>query len=440
MDFVQIAVEFIAEHEGFIGKAYPDPLHGWNVPTIGYGTTVYPHGKRVQRGDTCTKQEAMVWLSDFITRKTVPVLSKTIPVWNKLNSNQKAALISFGYNLGPGFYGTKGFTTISSALKDFASIYKVPDALMLYVNPGSRVENGLRKRRKAEGELFLKDYKQAVAPGNLTNNRNSVKDSFESSGDIKPLSEPLSTYKQLSSEVKWRFARMWRNNEDGSTVDISQVSKYYKQLPHQIEALNYLKSQGVDTDKLLLQTVIDLPVPYYSQRDNSTRPYQTCNMTCVAMILEYFFQQEKLKKDGLFARLRKKAIEEKKQIEDLLTADITKNYGNDAIYNHAVISRVLQEFGVRSIFNVKTPFSEIKEALRKGNPCIYSGKFTRSGHIVVIRGYDDTTKQWIVNDPFGEYTPNGYVSKGGNGIRYSYALLSRLSYAGSDTTWAHVPQ
>ena len=33
-------------HEGYVGEAYPDPTHGWSVPTIGFGTT---HG--VRQGD-----------------------------------------------------------------------------------------------------------------------------------------------------------------------------------------------------------------------------------------------------------------------------------------------------------------------------------------------------------------------------------------------------
>jgi GH24 family phage-related lysozyme (muramidase) len=31
----------------------------------------------------------------------------------------------------------------------------IPDALMLYVNPGSSVEAGLRRRRSAEGKMWM---------------------------------------------------------------------------------------------------------------------------------------------------------------------------------------------------------------------------------------------------------------------------------------------
>ncbi len=36
----QSGANLIKKFEGFQAKAYPDPLHGTKVPTIGYGTTV----------------------------------------------------------------------------------------------------------------------------------------------------------------------------------------------------------------------------------------------------------------------------------------------------------------------------------------------------------------------------------------------------------------
>jgi hypothetical protein len=70
-----------------------------------------------------------------------------------MSDQQKCALISFAYNLGSGFYGTAGFETISKRLKakEWA---KVPEALLLYRNPGTAVEAGLLRRRQAEGRLW----------------------------------------------------------------------------------------------------------------------------------------------------------------------------------------------------------------------------------------------------------------------------------------------
>ena len=32
-------IQSIKQHEGFSPKPYPDPIHGWEVPTFGYGFT-----------------------------------------------------------------------------------------------------------------------------------------------------------------------------------------------------------------------------------------------------------------------------------------------------------------------------------------------------------------------------------------------------------------
>ena len=74
-----------------------------------------------------------------------------------MNDNQRGALLSFAYNLGSGFYGGGNFNTITSRLKN-KEWDKVPDALYLYRNPGSNVEAGLARRRKAEGKLWSTQF------------------------------------------------------------------------------------------------------------------------------------------------------------------------------------------------------------------------------------------------------------------------------------------
>jgi GH24 family phage-related lysozyme (muramidase) len=63
--------------------------------------------------------------------------------------------MSFAYNLGAHFYGdTDNFNSITKALSTKENWYDVPRALSLYINPGSSFEEGLRRRRKAEGDLW----------------------------------------------------------------------------------------------------------------------------------------------------------------------------------------------------------------------------------------------------------------------------------------------
>ena len=70
-----------------------------------------------------------------------------------MNSEMQGALLSFAYNLGANFYGSSGFNTITRVLKE-KKWDEVPKALELYRNPGSTVEVGLLRRRKAEGALW----------------------------------------------------------------------------------------------------------------------------------------------------------------------------------------------------------------------------------------------------------------------------------------------
>jgi hypothetical protein len=79
-----------------------------------------------------------------------------------MTDNQRSALVSFAYNLGAGFYGAQGFETISKRLKE-KDWQRVPEALLLYRNPGSNFEAGLRRRREAEGKLWGQGLPQQAA-------------------------------------------------------------------------------------------------------------------------------------------------------------------------------------------------------------------------------------------------------------------------------------
>jgi GH24 family phage-related lysozyme (muramidase) len=96
----------------------------------------------------------MELLENHIDNAVVPILSSTIPTWGVMSANQKAAIVSFAYNLGSHFYGSPGFTSITKALSKRENWGQVPAALMLYVNPGTIFEAGLRRRRQAEGKLW----------------------------------------------------------------------------------------------------------------------------------------------------------------------------------------------------------------------------------------------------------------------------------------------
>jgi len=146
------AIALIKEFEGCHLSAYPDPLSGGDPWTIGYGTTRYSGGVPIKRGDKINVIEADMLLRLEIDR-TADKLRTTIPHWNVMDDNQRSALVSFAYNLGAGFYGSAGFETITRCLRD-RKWSEVPAALKLYRNPGTNVETGLLRRRRAEGKLW----------------------------------------------------------------------------------------------------------------------------------------------------------------------------------------------------------------------------------------------------------------------------------------------
>jgi len=149
-----MGIKLIKQFEGCHLKAYPDPLSG-NLPiTIGWGSTRKKDGSPFKLGDQITQQEADELLISQCKNQFIPALQK-IPHWGEMSDGKRGALLSFAYNLGAGFYGGSNFNTITKRLKN-KEWDQVPDALYLYRNPGSNVEAGLARRRKAEGEAWKK--------------------------------------------------------------------------------------------------------------------------------------------------------------------------------------------------------------------------------------------------------------------------------------------
>ena len=153
-DMPMMGLKLIKEFEGCRLNAYPDPLSGGLPITIGWGGTRKKDGSPFHLGDKITQAEADELLIEECKHNFLPSLRK-IPHWNEMSDGKRGALLSFAYNLGAGFYGSGDFNTITKRLKN-KEWDLVPDALYLYRNPGSNVEAGLARRRKAEGESWKK--------------------------------------------------------------------------------------------------------------------------------------------------------------------------------------------------------------------------------------------------------------------------------------------
>ena len=148
MQVSDAGIELIKSFEGFRANAYPDPKSGGDPWTAGYGTTKFPSGRPVKKGDYVTPAQAEMYLREDVKKfaSSVDALV-TVP----LKQCQYDALVSFVYNLG-----ATNFRTSTLLKKLNAKDYKgAADEFLRWVSPGSSVEAGLRRRRTAERAMFL---------------------------------------------------------------------------------------------------------------------------------------------------------------------------------------------------------------------------------------------------------------------------------------------
>lgn len=146
-------MNLIKTFEGCHLHAYPDPKTGGLPITIGWGSTKDFNGEPFKMGRTITQEYANKLFEFDLANRFLPSLQK-IPYWSEMNDNQRGALLSFAYNLGANFYNSRGFNTITSNLSK-RNWQSIPETLKLYRNPGSNVEEGLLRRRVAEGKLWI---------------------------------------------------------------------------------------------------------------------------------------------------------------------------------------------------------------------------------------------------------------------------------------------
>ncbi len=142
----------IKYYEGYRGAAYQCSAGVW---TVGYGSTKYPNGKPVRKGDYVSKQMALNLLKNSVS--TVYAQAVRDLVKRPLTQYQFDALVSFVYNVGENALKkstllqkvNSGFSSISIA-EEFAKWNK-------YVNPKTNELEpleGLTKRREAEAQVY----------------------------------------------------------------------------------------------------------------------------------------------------------------------------------------------------------------------------------------------------------------------------------------------
>ena len=162
-------IKLIGEFEGYRDTAYECPKSkslpiGQKFWTIGYGTAyTYPDTKLpIKQGDKCTMEQAIKWKSLSLAR-----FEKAVMAYNAIynwNQNQFDALVSFAYNAGEG-------NLAKLVANGTRTLQIIADKMLEYINKGTIFENGLRKRRGIERELFLRPVS-----GNTNTDQNQVAD------------------------------------------------------------------------------------------------------------------------------------------------------------------------------------------------------------------------------------------------------------------------
>lgn len=153
----------IKEYEGLVLTGYADPV---GIATVGFGHT----GPDVKVGQKITKAQAEALLMADIA-EAAAIVDKHVTA--PLAPLQRAAVISFVFNVGPGKKGVKdGFVELkrgghSTLLKRLNE--RDYDAASLefgkWVHAKGEVLKGLVRRRNAEQALFLKGFiKEPEAP------------------------------------------------------------------------------------------------------------------------------------------------------------------------------------------------------------------------------------------------------------------------------------
>jgi len=416
-------VELIKRFEGCKLTAYPDPKTGGIPWTIGWGSTRDSQGRPFKPGDRITQEQADDLLEQQLRDAFLPAVMK-IPHASAMSEEQIGALLSFAYNLGAGFYGRPDFTTITRYLRD-KDWERVPEALLLYRNPGSSVEEGLRRRRVAEGALWsagLEKFKNA-------------KRLITARVDTVLKKEPLQSFElspqQLVQVPRGRSYTIVDSVDEGSHIKVVLdygAGTWYIYKPHW-----EIKVPGKPEIHTPDNKVILLNVPYYTQLDSVTNQgTRMCFSSSNAMAAEFL-------KPGCLGGNR--------GADDLYLTRHVFKYGDTT--NPTAQVRALRDLGIHAVFRQNLTRKDVIEQLERDIPVpvgyLHLGPVSAprgGGHWCVIVGVDREKEQYIVNDPWGDpdLVWGGFLgSQNGFRLRYSFRNFEpRWMVEGSGTGWGMI--
>jgi uncharacterized protein YvpB len=167
-----------------------------------------------------------------------------------------------------------------------------------------------------------------------------------------------------------------------------------------------------------------LNVPYKSQRDNLNNPDGSCNVTSLAMCLE-FLSIPRHKSNGQYE-------------DELYEYALDHNLSRHNPYD---LAKIVRAYKAKDAFDTQATIDAVKKWLAAGNPAVTHGYFTSFGHIVALVGYDD--KGFLVHDPYGEWYASGYDRNAqgssdtkGKFLNYSYRMI-KSTCCTDNQFWVH---
>ncbi|HEX8317879.1 C39 family peptidase [Longimicrobium sp.] len=150
-------------------------------------------------------------------------------------------------------------------------------------------------------------------------------------------------------------------------------------------------------------------VPYFFQYNNVYEPGATCANTTMAMLLKYYGAN--YTPDQIYTEFRKQSQDE---------------FKFDTIFNRLAARAGLKQ---RIRVHMETgSVAQMEAELNKQRPVIIHGKFTSSGHVMLLIGNDGTN--YTMNDPAGVWGQSlcngaGYGGSGGAGVRYGRSIVGK---------------
>lgn len=136
----------IEQFEGFSARPYRCPA---GIPTIGYGATYYPDGRRVTMQDKPVSEADATAMLRLMLASYEAGVSRYVQV--PVTQGQFDAMVSFAYNIGLSALKNSTLLRLVNA-RDYAG---AAAQFARWNKAGGKVLPGLTRRREAERVMFV---------------------------------------------------------------------------------------------------------------------------------------------------------------------------------------------------------------------------------------------------------------------------------------------